>query len=78
MIAYNLLGLFNFALYDDDLGPDLAGHSRNALARGNRVVAIFTAGMARLAQSPTRILKARSRFKFQGNAVLQQLLFSRS
>lgn len=23
MIAYNLLGLFNFALHDDDLGPDL-------------------------------------------------------
>jgi len=32
MIAYNLLGLFNFALHDDDLGPDL---QRKKNARGS-------------------------------------------
>lgn len=33
MIAYNLLGLFNFALHDDDLGPDLSAAQKRARSR---------------------------------------------
>lgn len=62
MIAYNLLGLFNFALHDDDLGPDLAGRSggqERALEEIESLRFLLPARRdSRAAQSPTRTLKA--------------------
>lgn len=60
MIAYNLLGLFNFALHDDDLAAPIspAGEREaHARSRENRVVAIFIAWRGGARSTRARTLK---------------------